>query len=211
MYVSSAAIGQRKVTLRRALSPDEEQSVTSILAYPFTQVRERVRKEGRIPAEQIEEAIDEFRKFLILARLSSEELAMISPKVDEVWHAFILFTHDYAAFCDVVFGGFLHHIPATSLMPPSPDGRPNFIRGYRELFGDLPAIWGVGSLEVIVGRAVTDSLFRKLLFSDPHTALAGYQLIDEEIAMLEELPRELLDALASEMEANLHPHPLSRL
>jgi hypothetical protein len=36
---------------------------------------------------------------------------MISPIVDEVWHAFILFTSDYAAFCDEVFGRFVHHAP----------------------------------------------------------------------------------------------------
>jgi hypothetical protein len=31
--------------------------------------------------------------------------------IDEMWHAFVLFTRDYAAFCDKHFGRFIHHAP----------------------------------------------------------------------------------------------------
>ncbi|MGV1915617.1 glycine-rich domain-containing protein [Rhizobium sp. 22-785-1] len=31
--------------------------------------------------------------------------------VDELWHTFVIFTRDYAAFCDAVAGRFLHHVP----------------------------------------------------------------------------------------------------
>lgn len=34
-----------------------------------------------------------------------------SPIVDEAWHQFILFTVDYAAYCDAVAGRFIHHHP----------------------------------------------------------------------------------------------------
>jgi hypothetical protein len=33
-------------------------------------------------------------------------------KIDWMWHAFMLFTRDYADFCDRYFGFFLHHVPA---------------------------------------------------------------------------------------------------
>lgn len=32
-------------------------------------------------------------------------------KIDEMWHTFILFTRDYADFCERHFGLFVHHAP----------------------------------------------------------------------------------------------------
>ena len=32
-------------------------------------------------------------------------------KIDAMWHTFILFTRDYADFCEHHFGVFLHHVP----------------------------------------------------------------------------------------------------
>lgn len=42
-----------------------------------------------------------------------EECVMLRSmqEVDDMWHEFILFTKDYAAFCDRYFGTFLHHLP----------------------------------------------------------------------------------------------------
>ena len=33
-------------------------------------------------------------------------------RLDEMGHTCVLFTRDYAAFCDRYFGFFLHHVPA---------------------------------------------------------------------------------------------------
>jgi len=33
--------------------------------------------------------------------------------LDEMWHTFVLFTREYAAYCDRVYGEFLHHAPTT--------------------------------------------------------------------------------------------------
>lgn len=35
-----------------------------------------------------------------------------SEKVDAGWHTFILYTQDYAKFCDNIAGGFIHHEPS---------------------------------------------------------------------------------------------------
>jgi hypothetical protein len=34
-----------------------------------------------------------------------------SAMVDLGWHAFLLYTHEYAAFCHVLCGHFIHHVP----------------------------------------------------------------------------------------------------
>ena len=36
----------------------------------------------------------------------------VDRRVDEFWHAHILFTQDYAAMCKAVAGQFLHHRPS---------------------------------------------------------------------------------------------------
>jgi hypothetical protein len=33
--------------------------------------------------------------------------------IDEMWHAFILYTPDYMKFCHKYFGGYIHHQPTT--------------------------------------------------------------------------------------------------
>lgn len=43
------------------------------------------------------------------------ETAMPSKVVDELWHAFILYTRDYRGFCERAFGRFLDHTPAIIL------------------------------------------------------------------------------------------------
>lgn len=47
----------------------------------------------------------------------SDLLFQPSPFVDQVWHAHILNTHDYKAFCEQVFGHFVHHIPGEVHLP----------------------------------------------------------------------------------------------
>ncbi len=113
----------------------------NIEQYDFTKIRGRLETEGIIPADQIDTAISEFRKFLIVIVESDGPVGMISPVVDEVWHAFILHTADYAEFSENVFGHFLHHAPNNQWTPSSEDSVPNFVVGYNALFGDLNPIW----------------------------------------------------------------------
>ncbi len=65
--------------------------------------------------------------------------------VDELWHMFVIFTRDYARFCEEVAGRFLHHIP-------EPDGVATqgtidrylaFLGDYRTVYGEEPppAYW----------------------------------------------------------------------
>ncbi len=56
------------------------------------------------------------RQFFI-AHLSSGRkfVSMPSQVVDELWHEFILYTHQYDRFCKQAFGQFLHHTPAVAL------------------------------------------------------------------------------------------------
>jgi hypothetical protein len=45
-------------------------------------------------------------------RGGGKRVAMPSQVADDLWHAFILYTRNYDAFCKRAFGRFLHHTPA---------------------------------------------------------------------------------------------------
>lgn len=56
-------------------------------------------------------------RMFFLAHLSAGEqvIGMPSKAADALWHEFILDTKAYTQFCQAAFGGYFHHIPATSM------------------------------------------------------------------------------------------------
>ena len=59
---------------------------------------------------------------------------MMSVEVDRIWHQFILFTREYATFCEINFGCFLHHSP---VVPGAPEeiADKSFFDIYRAAYG----------------------------------------------------------------------------
>ncbi len=58
----------------------------------------------------------------------------------------------------------------------------------------------IESVQMIIGRAMTEAEFRDLLFSDPVKALADYDLTEEESNALKGLERRNFDIVAHELE-----------
>jgi len=82
----------------------------------------RVRKDGtfmeRFGAQDdatqqawAERIMDGAAGFLVLCAAGHGEGYSPSPLVDIGWHTFLLYTRDYAAFCQRVAGRFIHHVP----------------------------------------------------------------------------------------------------
>lgn len=74
-----------------------------------------------------------------------------SGPVDIGWHTFLLYTREYAAFCDSVAGRFLHHVPDDDPDTPSQDISSAAVRA-RTLAAIRtagyvvdPGLWPVGS------------------------------------------------------------------
>lgn len=59
--------------------------------------------------EFAERVIMEYKKFMYLICTKTE--AAPCYLVDQVWHQHILYTKDYADFCQKFYGGFIHHNP----------------------------------------------------------------------------------------------------
>src|SRR5438128_2893874 len=98
-----------------AMSQETQTSVEAasqaIESYSLDHVRERLLRKNILSPEVVDEAIKEYRNYLKLSFLGYRPLSMFSKEVDAVWDNHILFTKDYANFCQQVFGYFLHHTP----------------------------------------------------------------------------------------------------
>jgi hypothetical protein len=114
-----------------------------MMAFDHPALKERmVVKIGWTP-EFTEDLFGEMKKFLYLC--ATNEQAMAPPEdIDEIWHNFILFTADYAKFCDTYVGFFLNHQPLTVAERAASDGTivRNTLAAARAVFGDeLPQHW----------------------------------------------------------------------
>lgn len=103
-------------------------TLKALLKYNNRWVVERYKKD--YPDNQLsgKQAFREMLKFLWLSQKHKHDLA-VSPRkkslqfvcgvhhemdeIDDMWHTFLLFTQDYAAFCKKYFGQFVHHAPNT--------------------------------------------------------------------------------------------------
>lgn len=91
-------------------------------------------------------AIDEYRKFLLLAATAGHSVSP-SEAVDQVWHTHLLYTRSYWAMCRDLLGFELHHEPAIGSSEDRQkltDWYARTLESYRAAFGDIPTeFWPV--------------------------------------------------------------------
>lgn len=97
---------------RVQLLQEREQFVRSYVFPPHLDaaLRERYPMLTRDDQASTERALRSY--FLCWMQSGFRPLAMPSKLVDVLWHAFILDTRAYQAFCAAAFGRFFHHIPS---------------------------------------------------------------------------------------------------
>tara|TARA_B100000214_G_scaffold213631_1_gene155235 strand:+ start:802 stop:1257 length:456 start_codon:yes stop_codon:yes gene_type:complete len=101
-------------------------------------------------AGEVEMAIGEYRRFLIL-KMENPDVSMApTGLMDKAWHAHILDTRRYARDCEAMFGRFLHHRPSYAF-DGSNDGDESLARASRAMsslysrrFGHDPLDMGAG-------------------------------------------------------------------
>ncbi len=71
----------------------------------------RMCKEHQLPRETAEAILRETLVFLNMVGTNPTCPSTPSALVDIGWHTFILYTREYAAYCDAVCGEFIHHCP----------------------------------------------------------------------------------------------------
>ncbi len=95
-------------------------TLEAVLAYQHRDVVYRFQKTYGVSQAEAEDIFEQVKKWLWLANVRrqqgiTEGLNIDHPLVviDEMWHNFVLFTKEYAAFCQHFFGYYIHHAPAT--------------------------------------------------------------------------------------------------
>jgi hypothetical protein len=97
----------------------ESIALEEVLRYRHPGVVGRYAREHQATAEEAAEVFREMLKWLYLCGRAMNDgpeglLLAVHPeigKIDWMWHTFLLFTRDYAEFCDRHLGLFIHHVP----------------------------------------------------------------------------------------------------
>jgi hypothetical protein len=93
------------------ITPNEK-LLEKILTWDLQKIVEFVVIENPdIPERDIRSSEKEYKYFIYLVTLTGENLSIPTKVVDLIWHAHILHTKDYIAFCDYVAGSYIHHTP----------------------------------------------------------------------------------------------------
>lgn len=64
-----------------------------------------------VALDNLDQAVEDYRKFLALCEQFRGFPIVPSYDIDEVWHQHVLFTEQYRNDCDAVFGKFFDHVP----------------------------------------------------------------------------------------------------
>jgi len=111
-------------------------SIDTVLNYTNPRILKRYEKDYPNNTLKAEEAFQELLKYFWLCQkcrtdrktFSNDESLNFSvamhqemKEIDDMWHTFILFTKDYADFCQRYFENFIHHDPTDEENAPSPE------------------------------------------------------------------------------------------
>lgn len=121
--------------------------ISSVMNHDMKEVVVRHKKDLGISDSEAQLHEREMKRFLVLCILHPESgLGMFSSKVDNMWHNFILFTKDYAQFCQKNAGEFMHHAPTIGEQDRTETKLKlrDFVSKYQETFGEKPLseVWG---------------------------------------------------------------------
>jgi hypothetical protein len=102
----------------------------------------KIQTDTGLDPQQASSLFEDVKRFLALCASTPQSLAP-TREIDVGWHAFILFTNDYDAFCRGYCGRFIHHQPDDPAQAGGSTEAGRRTRVFaREVFGELSANWG---------------------------------------------------------------------
>ncbi len=129
--------------------PRPPQPLAQVLGYRQPAIVDRFAATWDLGADEADELWADTLRWLWLCASHRATSLVITPSmtlVDELWHAFILSTRAYAAFCDDHLGGYVHHQPGVEDSAATADQqraalRAQIARVYQQLGPDVAARW----------------------------------------------------------------------
>jgi hypothetical protein len=117
---------------------DRKIDLQFVTAFQFDPLIFRMMDKHKWSEAEARECFDDLKKFLYMAVLADMPVAP-TEKLDSLWHEFLLYTMDYAEYCQTRFGIFVHHRPRRRDDPKSTRNmRQETLDFAIELFGELP-------------------------------------------------------------------------
>jgi hypothetical protein len=160
-------------------------AVFDALAFEAPYVVERLVKDRVVGSVAEGVALfNEAKRYLVLSEVHRDlDVGMYSVRVDEAWHAFILYTDQYSQFCRKYFGKYIGHAPTNA---PDDDDHDHehrkdltfeeFREKYEGLFGEpLPDVW-YNRRGVTTGQRVFNDLAGSMTVAQ-HDSVA--ELVDD--------------------------------
>ena len=119
------------------LTPPYDSVLSDVLDYEHPALTQRLQRKLKISEAESLQLFHDTKLFLFICGVNTDR-GYVPPKaIDNGWHEFLLYTEDYANFCDRYFGRFLHHRP---YQPEAPinirDGALKTLTKAREVAGD---------------------------------------------------------------------------
>jgi hypothetical protein len=113
--------------------------------HDFTIVKKKVQQEDGLSSIALDEGIKFLKRYYAILVLDTLNPPAMTKPVDPFWHHHVLLSADYMAFCDRVFGEYVHHIPLVY----DDDMAVEFVRDFYErtysrhleIFGDIDENW----------------------------------------------------------------------
>lgn len=123
------------------VTPTQLAKLRALERYDLSFVADLLVKEKGSCSSAAASAVLEFKRYMGLAAIGYRGLPVPSQQVDNVWHAFLMFTQEYALFCRKAVGFFVHHVPGAPGRKPLNSERT--LQVYKRVFGsELPEVSG---------------------------------------------------------------------
>ena len=107
-----------------------DHAMTTALNFPLTHIAARYQQQYDVSHAELLRHERELKRYLVL-RSRVRGATLPTPRVvDQLWQVFLLYTRDYAQFCDML-GGFIHHVPNDGA--PTEEEQAENVRRYGEL------------------------------------------------------------------------------
>lgn len=118
-----------------------QMGLSRLNAYDFGFLQDKFSQENPELTPLFGEAASELRRFFELVLIGKGPLAVLSKKVDALWHTFVIHTPQYRKFCNEVNGEYIDHQPHSDMTPVPGVAITNFYQEYASRFGNVPKIW----------------------------------------------------------------------
>lgn len=98
-------------SLKSVANSDDFLLWAKINAWDFSRIGLLVQRQHKHSLDEINLMIDEYKKYIFLVTKYPNIGIPMSSRVDDIWHAHIVSTHNYQDFCNQIAGRYINHIP----------------------------------------------------------------------------------------------------